>query len=470
MNNKKYETFSYTDLFISFGPLPKSLNLLDKYEFIQYNGLKIPRIPLNSNNSIDFQEIINGRIIKENSNKVKNNEKCPQEEDKVQDDHTVLDNNYIKYSKLKNNYNIDLFNYKQNNNFVFDYKKYLFIKKNNFNNKIIQKSQIINNNFEKKEKSVFIPPKKIISIFNHPNNKKYDFSMNNTDYYNDINNIIINNINNIYLFIKNLYIEKIRLNSIYKNPTNFNNNNKELVINPIYPLINIKSNSYQNQNFFFSKNMPLFQQNQIMKPFKRRRKEKRKNKKIHTASDDDNILRKIQVHFLSFVTNYINDIIKKFISDKKVPLFKNIDYKIKKLVNHKFIEELKSKNIAELLQLRPSPKMKIHDEYVNKNIYNKICLICPFMKEYLQQSYLSLFKEYYTNNNRIFIVNGQLIPLSSRTKTFSDLISKNYAYKEKIKYIVINYFLNKYKRLKKPNFKINVINKNKNKEKKKKDK
>ena len=241
MNNKKYETFSYTDLFISFGPLPKSLNLLDKYEFIQYNGLKIPRIPLNSNNSIDFQEIINGRIIKENSNKVKNNEKCPQEEDKVQDDHTVLDNNYIKYSKLKNNYNIDLFNYKQNNNFVFDYKKYLFIKKNNFNNKIIQKSQIINNNFEKKEKSVFIPPKKIISIFNHPNNKKYDFSMNNTDYYNDINNIIINNINNIYLFIKNLYIEKIRLNSIYKNPTNFNNNNKELVINPIYPLINIKS-------------------------------------------------------------------------------------------------------------------------------------------------------------------------------------------------------------------------------------
>ena len=105
-----------------------------------------------------------------------------------------------------------------------------------------------------------------------------------------------------------------------------------------------------------------------MKPFKRRRKEKIKNKKIHTASDDDNILRKIQVHFLSFVTNYINDIIKKFISDKKVPLFKNIDYKIKKLVNHKFIEELKSKNIAELLQLRPSPKMKIHDEYVNKNI------------------------------------------------------------------------------------------------------
>ena len=83
------------------------------------------------------------------------------------------------------------------------------------------------------------------------------------------------------------------------------------------------------------------------------------------------------------------------------------------------------------------------------------------MNEYLQRSYISLFNDYYYNKNKIFIVNGRIIPLSPRTKTFCDLINKNYAYKEKIKYIAINYILNKYKRLKKPNFKIRVVNKNK---------
>ncbi len=111
--------------------------------------------------------------------------------------------------------------------------------------------------------------------------------------------------------------------------------------------------------------------------------------------------------------------------------------------------------------------MKFHDESVNKNIYNSICSLSPFMREFLQRDYLSLFKEYYYNKNRLFIVNGQIIPISSKAKTYIDLINKNFAYKEKIKikYIVINYFLNKYKRLKKPNFKISVMNKNKIKDK-----
>jgi len=103
--------------------------------------------------------------------------------------------------------------------------------------------------------------------------------------------------------------------------------------------------------------------------------------------------------------------------------------------------------------------MKKHDGSVNKIIYNTIYKKYPIIHEYMERNYLTLFKEYYNNKNKTFEVNGQSIQLSIRTKTFSDLTTKNYKYKEKLKYVAINYFLNCYKRIKKPNFKTHIIKK-----------
>ena len=475
-----HNKISQTDFFISYGPLPKCLNLLDKYEFIQYNGLKIPRIPLDKNNSINFIDIIYGNMI----------HKIP----KIKEDEFCCFNRFDDEKEDKN----EIISRKINN---FDN----CINKENINSMKNKKYLLNYNSFKEKKNINLIPPKRLSSIFNNSNNiiNKNNIENNYKKNNNTINNIIFNNINNINLFTNNIYIQNIIVspiniskNSKTKTIQNINNffhfesfpninNLKDFLIpqkNQNQNNISLNTNQISNSNsniFFFSNNPITIQikndneinnekkdnnENKNMK-LNKKRKENRKNKKMHSASDDDNILRKIQVHFLSFVTNYINDILKEFIKDKTVPFFKNIDYKIKKTVNHRFVEELKSKNIAEILQLRPSPKMKIHDESVNKNIYIIICSLCPFMKEFLQRSYLSLFNDYYNNKNKIFIVNGHIIPLSSRTKTFCDLINKNYAYKEKIKYIVVNYILNKYKRLKKPNFKINVVNKNKIKDK-----
>ena len=91
--------------------------------------------------------------------------------------------------------------------------------------------------------------------------------------------------------------------------------------------------------------------------------------------------------------------------------------------------------------MRPSPKMKIHHNLVNVDIYNKICNIIPFIKDYFQQDYVSLFKEYYYNKDKIFVINGKIISLSSKTRTYSDLVKKNYSYKEKFKFIALTYFL-----------------------------
>ena len=74
--------------------------------------------------------------------------------------------------------------------------------------------------------------------------------------------------------------------------------------------------------------------------------------------------------------------------------------------------------------MTPSPKMKNHDISVNKNIYTKVCNLFPFMNNFLQ----------------IDFINGKFISLLDKTINFNDLIIKNYAYKEKIKFIALNCF------------------------------
>ena len=460
MTNLNYDNKTFNNLFLLFGGLPKYIDLLDKYEYIQYRGIRIPRIPLDNNNN--FKEILYAPQDEASLNEIYYASKKYNENNDIFKENDIKENND---NKLKNNTKKNLKNIGQNFKINIEEDEYLLKNKINYyiNNKFNNQYPLNNNLINKINNINLIPPKIFISIVNDNNNYLNNIDINNISFYNKIHNIILKNINNIYS-LNNFYIPKNQKPVI--------DNNLELKQNS---LINLKLNQkkstkilfhIKNKSLIIKNREKIINENQNIKVIKRGRKEKKMNKKIHRAIDNDNILRKIQVHFLSFTTNYINDIIKAFIKDKNVPLFKNIDYEIKRTVKHKFVEELKSKCIGEILQLRVSPKMKIHDDTVNKNIYKKVCLLCPFMNEYLQRSYISLFKEYYYNKKKIFIVNGKTIPLSIKTKTFSDLININYCYKEKLKFVAVNYFLNKYKRFKKPNFKINVINNNidKNKE------
>ena len=160
------------------------------------------------------------------------------------------------------------------------------------------------------------------------------------------------------------------------------------------------------------------EQNILISTKRGRKQNKNNNKKTHEATDDDNIHRKIQVHFISFITHFINDIIKTFIKSRNETLFKNIDYKLKKIVNQKYFHDLKSKKIAEIIKMRPSPKMKNHESFVNEDIYNKVFRLCLFMFEFLEQNFMTLFKGYYYyNKNKIYFVNGrQIITLILKVK------------------------------------------------------
>ena len=175
-------------------------------------------------------------------------------------------------------------------------------------------------------------------------------------------------------------------------------------------------------------------------------------KKRHSAKDDDNILRKIQVHYLSFVVSFVNDVIKSLFPKKNLPDFKNIDYEIKKRVSHKYIEEMKKKTIGEVLQLRVSPKLKNSGEKANKEIYDIILKNCPEIEGLFELKYISFFEEYYFKDNINLCVNNKIIKISNKTKRFTDLCKKYYCYKGEILKVAFSYYLNCHKRSKKPKF------------------
>ena len=64
---------------------------------------------------------------------------------------------------------------------------------------------------------------------------------------------------------------------------------------------------------------------------KRGRKTLKESKRQHNALDQDNIIRKIQVHFLSFIIYFSNDLILTFLPTYKDLAFKNIQYELKKI-------------------------------------------------------------------------------------------------------------------------------------------
>ena len=416
-------TFSYLN------PLSNIYNLLDNFHIINYRGVILPRLPLDSSKNQKIIQFIYSPIEDIFYNNKAN--KNTNELEKINLEKGFLINNAKDLNKF-------IYNKSINFNSIYECQKKGNINKyNNFINNI----KFINL-FNKNQNIELIPPQNIISIINDDKNNNKDIILDKNNIQN-INNIILNS---IQLLSNNYMPNKISTNINYINIQN---------------IFNFNFNLYSNNDFIYnSENNINYTKKNITKPIfeicykpndineeekenkKRGRKSLAKKTRVHGPSDDDNLLRKIQVHFLSFIVNFTNDIIKTLIDIKNPPLFKNLDYSIKKVVNRKNVEALKKKNISEILQLRVSPKMKIHDESVNKNIYSKVSKLCPLMFNYFQRSYLSLFREYYYNKNKIFIVNGRIIQLSIKTYTFNDLIIKNYKCKDKLKYIANKFFLN----------------------------
>ena len=331
----------------------------------------------------------------------------------------LMKNNFKAFSPI-----ID-FNINYNNNFK-NFTNFNFIGKKHYMNKI---SPFINN--QDKNDSLIIEEKENGNILNLSAFKKME--LNNKD--NSLNSIFKNNKsfkkiklikkNKIKKRINKIIIKDSNNNIIQKNSENNgaqenNTTQKHKIFKSI--TFNIKNKNQENNNELIL--------------LKKRRGRKCLNeinsKRVHKASDYDNILRKIQVHFLTFIIYFTNDLIDAFLPNNKQLKFKNLDYDLKKTVNHSYVEKLKNKAIGEILQFKASSKNRKFDSSINSVIYNKICELSPVLKKYFELSYLTVFNEYYYKNTKNIIYEGKIINISQRTKLFIDLVQKNFGAAQKM--------------------------------------
>ena len=176
---------------------------------------------------------------------------------------------------------------------------------------------------------------------------------------------------------------------------------------------------------------------------KRGRKEKegkkKKNNKCHCSDDFDNIQRKIQVNFISFLVRLANDALKSVFGQKTIYNFKHVDYELKKIVNHNYIEFLKKCKYSDILKMKISPKNKKFEGDSNKKTFLEVCMRSDKLKKIFDKKYLYIFQNYYCNflneKNEINL-EGLKMTLSSKTKTISNLLEKNESNKEKFKNVV----------------------------------
>ena len=169
------------------------------------------------------------------------------------------------------------------------------------------------------------------------------------------------------------------------NPKNDNNN----IFNPVpFDIISIitpldEPNSFPN-------NQPRFISRKIMN---RGRKIYNKNlkRKTHTSNFIDNILCKLQIHFLNFLVNFSNDAIRTVFQEELMKRKDNGSFKFKK-IEHGIKRDIKSGNLLALMQNPISYvlKQKISNKYwklsrnpdYNEHIYNQVIKASEWLQIY----------------------------------------------------------------------------------------
>ena len=171
-----------------------------------------------------------------------------------------------------------------------------------------------------------------------------------------------------------------------------------------------------------------------------------KGKRIHTKFDDDNIHRKLNVHFIQFLTDFVNEILNVFNIDEK---FLKIDYKEISKINKNIFNNLKSLTIGDILRQNISSKYRkkyTEDKEHNNKLYLEI-IKYKELKNILSDTYINVFRNYYFNNKKeINIYNNKIIKLSNKIKTFESLLDKNkddQSYISKIQQFVGETYLSK---------------------------
>ena len=173
--------------------------------------------------------------------------------------------------------------------------------------------------------------------------------------------------------------------------------------------------------------------NNLGKKFLRINKSKRgrktfseNQKRVHGNNTFDNIERKIQVHFLTFLINFSNDALKTEYKYSNYS-FKQINYKDKTTINQVYTSFLKRSSIKDILKFEISDKYKRYNKNSNKELLEKVISSSTWLSNLFELKYLKLFNYYYNKEEplkKIIFENKEII-LSPKTKSFYELLEKN---------------------------------------------
>lgn len=171
---------------------------------------------------------------------------------------------------------------------------------------------------------------------------------------------------------------------------------------------------------------------------KRGRKKQKIDKRRHNYDSVDNLLRKLKVHYLSFIISFINDILKQLEYKKH---FCKLNYDFKQKLQKKETESLKKSSIGEIICQKISKKYKKEDENYNEILFNEIKTNNKVLNNILSENYLKLFKKFYFKSHKIINLKDYgldiNINLSNEVKMYDNLLI-NDGKKGKIYRILMN--------------------------------
>ena len=225
------------------------------------------------------------------------------------------------------------------------------------------------------------------------------------------------------------FSEKLNFSSFFQSYSIFSSEEKEIEENEkIYCIKESEGSMPTGQTKKFEVKKEDFSKNDCFTAIKKKRGRGKANSDISDKTHDkfapDNLLRKIQVHYLTFIISFLNQILLLFKYHKK---FLKLDYEFKKNVNKKNVQELKEKKIIDIVCNKISKKYR-NVEYSNSSICEQI-KDNEVLNKILSENYLSLFKKIYYKSSRIINLKeyglDQNIVLSKEVKMFDDLLKSN---------------------------------------------
>jgi len=198
----------------------------------------------------------------------------------------------------------------------------------------------------------------------------------------------------------------------------FNSDNTELKFKFDLP-IGKTENITTKKKYIFKTKLQKMKRGRIAK--------KNTNKETHSAYSYDNILRKIQVHYLNFMISFINDCIKTLNQNKKIR-FKKINYKLKRKISKEFFDNMKNSSINDILKnIDISKKYKKFDKNINKENLRKLEKD-PWFEKLFKMNFLDLFTYYYNQAqplDELFLFE-KTITFSDETKPYYKLLEANW--------------------------------------------